>query len=68
MIVVPVSIPEHLEAEEKHDDDGRVVGVDWRDEGGDAKPDQGGDNRHDVERDNGAEEDGELVVAHGEDG
>ena len=46
---VPVCIPEHLEAKEEHDDNGRIVGVDGRNEGGDAKPNQGRDDRHDIE-------------------
>lgn len=59
-----VSIPEHLESKEEHDDDGRIVSVDWWNEGGDAKPDQGRDNRHDDESSDGADEDDHLVVAH----
>ena len=41
MLNEPVSLPKHFESEENHDDDGRVEGVDRRDEGGDAESEQG---------------------------
>ncbi len=44
---LPIGIPEHFETKEKHDDDGSVVGVDWWNEGGDAKADQSRDDCHD---------------------
>ena len=47
---VPVGIPKHFEAKEEHDDYGGVVGVDLRDEGGNAEADQRRDDRHDDQR------------------
>jgi hypothetical protein len=64
----PVSIPEHLEAEDEHDDDCGVVGVDGRDEGGDAEADQSRDDRHQVEGDDRTQKNGQPVVTHGKNG
>ena len=61
---MPVGVPEHLEAEDEHDDDGGVEGVDRRDERGDAVAEQSRHDRHRHQRDDRAREDDQLVVTH----
>jgi len=66
--LLPVSIPEHLKTKEKHDDNGSIVGVDWRNERSDAEADQSRDDCHHNERDDGPQEDCQLVISHCQDG
>ena len=68
MLNEPVSLPKHFESEEDHNDDGRVEGVDRRDEGGDAESEQGRNDRHHNQGRDGRQEDDQLVVTHRENG
>ena len=61
-------VVEHLDAEDDHDGDGGVEGVDLRDQGGHAPAEQGGHDGHQYEGGDGAQEDGQLVIAHGKNG
>ena len=61
---MPVGVPEHLEPEDEHDDDGGVEGVDRRNERGDAVAEQRRHDRHRHQRDDRAQEDDQFVVTH----
>jgi len=61
-------VVEHLEAEDEHDDDGRVEGVDLRDEGSHAVAQQRRHDRHQDQGRDGAEKDRQFVVTHRKNG
>ncbi len=55
-----------LESEDKHDDNGSVEGVDFWNEWCDSVAQQGRHDGHEDKGGDGAKEDRQLVVAHGE--
>ena len=64
IIISPVSIPEHFDAEHEHDDDRGVEGVHGRYEGGDGVAQQGRNDGHQDEGGDRTQKDDQFVVTH----